>query len=84
MKIMWVNEGIEATVEFARGLAFPRLHAIRFRDEVVTFAGAMHVEPTSTALLYRADSGRSEYTVCFEPARQCWVLEAIRDVPSFL
>lgn len=79
---MWVDERIEATVEFPRGLEFPRLRGIRFRDEDVEFAGPIRVDRTPSALLYRTSAGAREYTIRFEAARQRWVLEAVRDAPS--
>ena len=79
MKTMWVDEQIEATVEFPRGLTFPCLRGIRFRDEVVEFAGPVQVERTPSALLYRMSAGPRKYTVRFETTRQRWVLEAVRD-----
>jgi hypothetical protein len=81
MKIMWVDEQVEATVEFPRGLAFPRLRAIRYRDRCVRFAGPIRSERTSTALLYRGHAEGSEYSVRYETASQRWILEAVRDAP---
>jgi hypothetical protein len=79
MKTMWVDEQVEATVEFPRGVAFPRLRAIRYRDERVEFDQPARVEFTPTALLYRAGTSQSEYMVRFETGSQRWVLEAVRD-----
>jgi hypothetical protein len=79
MKTMWVDERIEATVEFPRGLAFPHLRGIRFRGEAIEFAGPVHVDRTPSALLYRTTAGAREYTVRFETAGQRWVLEVVRD-----
>ena len=84
MKTMWVDEQIEATVEFPRGLTFPRLRGIRFRDEEVQFAGPVQVERTPSALLYRMSAGPREYTVRFEPARQRWILELVRPSSTLL
>ena len=84
MKTMWVDEQIEATVEFPRGLTFPRLRGIRFRDEEVQFAGPVQVERTPSALLYRTSAGAREYTVRFETAQQRWILELVQRSPALL
>ncbi len=83
MKTMWVDEQVEARVEFSRSLSFPRLRAIRFRDQLVEFVGPARVDRTSTALLYRAKGGKFEYCLRFESTSQRWVLEAVRE-PSLL
>lgn len=80
MKTMWIEQPVEACVEFPRGLAFPHLRSIRFRDEDIRFTGRVHVDQTPTALLYRVHDGRNDYTVRFEIAHQRWVLEAIRGI----
>jgi len=78
MKIMWVDEQVEAIVEFPRGLGFPQLRAIRFRDEEIALSSPTRVDVTPTALVYRACSSQREVTVRFETARQRWVLETVR------
>ncbi len=79
MKTMWVDKRVEATVEFPRGLTFPRLRAIRFRAKRVVFPGPVQVDRTSSALVYCARAGTSEYTIRFESALQRWVLGVVRD-----
>jgi hypothetical protein len=79
MKAVWVDERVEAMVEFSRGVAFPRLRGIRFRDETIEFAGPIRVDRTPSALLYQTSAAERQYTVRFEIAGQRWVLEAIRD-----
>jgi len=84
MNAMWIDQAVDATVEFPSGLLFPRLRAIRFRDEEVQFAGPMQVERTPSALLYRMSAGPREYTVRFEPARQRWILELVQPSSTLL
>ncbi len=78
MKTMWVDERVEATVEFPSGVSFPLLRAIRFRDENVCFIGPASIDRTTSALVYRAQAASGEYTIRFEPLRQQWVLEVAR------
>ena len=75
---MWVDELVEARVEFPRGVAFPRLRSIRFRNEDVEFAGPSQVERTPSALLYRTSDSTRDYTLRFETAGQRWVLERVQ------
>ncbi len=82
MKTMWVDEPIEASVEFPRGLTFPRLRSIRFRGQNVEFAGPVQVERTPSALLYRTSDGTRDYTLRFEAAGQRWVLETVQGCAS--
>ncbi len=77
MNTMWIDQCVEATVEFPRNLLFPRLRAIRFCNEEIPFPAPARVDPTSTALVYRAKAGTREYTLRFEPAHQRWTLESI-------
>jgi hypothetical protein len=84
MNAMWIDQAVDATVEFPRGLTFPRLRAIRFRDEEVQFAGPVQVERTPSALLYRMSAGPREYTVCFEPAQQRGILELVQRSSTLL
>ncbi len=79
MKIVWIDERVEAEVEFRSGVGFPRLRAIRFRDERVTFVGPARVETTAAGLLYRASGTRQRFTLRFEPRNHRWVLETVRD-----
>jgi hypothetical protein len=79
MNDIWIDQAVDATVEFPSGLLFPRLRAIRFRDEEIPFPQPARVDSTPSALLYRTSAGAREYTVRFETAGQRWVLEAIRD-----
>jgi hypothetical protein len=78
MNAMWINQPIDATVEFPSGLTFPRLRAIRFRGEEISFPSPPRVDLTPSSLVYRACAGASEYTLRFEPTCQRWVLELIR------
>jgi hypothetical protein len=78
MKIMWIDQAVEATVEFPSSLTFPRLRAIRFRDEEIAFPTPARVDPTPSALVYRTSAGAREYTLRFEPTHQRWTLESVR------
>ncbi|MCX6093086.1 MAG: hypothetical protein NTX23_09505 [Candidatus Bipolaricaulota bacterium] len=75
---MWIDQTVDATVEFPNGLTFPRLRAIRFCDEEIAFPTPARVDPTPSALVYRTRAGVREYTLRFEPTRQRWTLESVR------
>lgn len=78
MNVMWIDEPVDATVEFSRGVLFPRLRAVRFRDQAVAFDGPVAVDRTPSGLVYRASADGRYYTIRFEADRQRWVLEIER------
>jgi hypothetical protein len=84
MNAMWIDQAVDATVEFPGGLLFPRLRAIRFRDEEIPFPQPARVDSTPSALLYRTSAGPREYTVRFETAGQRWILELVRPSSTLL
>jgi len=84
MNAMWIDQTVDATVEFPSGVLFPRLRAIRFRDEEIPFPQPARVDATPSALVYRAYAGASEYTLRFEPTCQRWILELIRPSSTLL
>jgi hypothetical protein len=84
MNAMWIDQAVDATVEFPSGLLFPRLRAIRFRDEEIRFPQPARVDSTPSALVYRAYAGASEYTLRFEPAHQRWTLELVQRSSTLL
>lgn len=79
MKIVWMDEWVDAEVEFRSGVGFPCLRAIRFRGEWVGLDGPTHVEVTATGLLYRASGARQRFTLRFEARDHRWALETVRD-----
>ena len=76
---MWVNAEIDALVKFTRGLQFPSLQAIRWKNRRIDLKGSAQMERGTMSLNYLCTDGLTRYSIRFEPTRQKWYLEAIDD-----
>lgn len=77
MKIMRVNESVDALVEYKDGRAFPVLRASEWQGRRIGFETLGVVEREGSALLYRFEEDFTRFLARFEPARQARYLEGI-------
>jgi len=76
-----VREPIDAFVIYRRGAPHPQLHAFRWgtRRYDVTSVNLVHRERVGATVVvwYAVSCGSDHFSICHDPARSEWVLEAI-------